>query len=86
MLDKFQSLRKYVFGCNAELIRFRQLVVNVVLATDIFDKQLNDNRKVRWQQAFNERGPDLSLRATIVIEHMIQVSTEWQRITTTTSY
>ena len=73
MLDKFQALREFIFGTKDELMRFRQLVVNVVLATDIFDKELNDLRKSRWEQAFSESCPDLSLRATIVIEHMIQV-------------
>jgi hypothetical protein len=31
----------YIFGTQAEFMRSRQLIVNVVLATDIFDKELN---------------------------------------------
>ena len=52
----------------------------VVLATDIFDRELNDLRKNRWQRAFSgETGGELAkaesdLRATIVIEHIIQAS------------
>jgi hypothetical protein len=61
-------------------MRFRQLIVNVVLATDIFDKELNDMRKTRWERAFSSEGDqpaeqDLSdMRATIVMEHIIQAS------------
>jgi hypothetical protein len=51
----------------------------VVLATDIFDKELNDLRKMRWERAFSgDRDTlcsnDSDLRATIVIEHIIQAS------------
>jgi hypothetical protein len=77
MMGQFDKLRKCIFGTQAELRRFRQLVVNVVLATDIFDKELNDLRKVRWDQAFSGEQPleNVSdLRATIVIEHIIQAS------------
>ena len=47
------------------------MLVNVVLATDIFDPELNGLRKVRWERAFSsdilsheERN---DLRATIVV-------------------
>ena len=77
MLDQFDKLRRYVFCTQAELMRFRQLIVNVVLATDIFDKELNDLRRNRWDRAFSAAQPDQDvsdLRATIVIEHVIQAS------------
>ena len=77
MLTKFKDLRKFVFGTQDELKRFRQLIVNTVLATDIFDKELNDLRKQRWSEAFSEHRPSSDvgdLRATIVIEHIIQAS------------
>lgn len=81
MEDRFANLRQYLFGSQEELMRFRQLVVNIVLATDIFDAELGALRKNRWKQAF-EGGGDLlateatahDLRATIVIEHIIQAS------------
>eukprot|EP00977_Amphora_coffeiformis_P018149 scaffold6242_cov168-Amphora_coffeaeformis.AAC.1 len=53
------------------------VVVNVVLATDIFDPELNDLRKKRWNQAFSECGPSTetnNARATVVIEHIMQAS------------
>ena len=80
MSSQFDQLRTLLFGTEAELLRFRQFIVNVVLATDIFDKELNDMRKTRWGRAFSEGGQsagqeDISdLRATIVIEHIIQAS------------
>jgi 3'5'-cyclic nucleotide phosphodiesterase len=53
------------------------MTVNMVLATDIFDKDLNQLRTDRWQRAFHENLPDSvtkDLRATIVMEHIIQAS------------
>jgi hypothetical protein len=53
------------------------VVVQVVLATDIFDRELNDLRKSRWNRAFSGAQDEKmrnELRATIVIEHIIQAS------------
>jgi hypothetical protein len=78
MSTEFTDLRNCLFATQTELLRFRQVIVNVVLATDIFDKELNDLRKKRWNKAFS--GDEAStkdfgnLRATIVIEHIIQAS------------
>ena len=77
MSDRFKALREYIFETQEELLRFRQLIVNMVLATDIFDKDFNQLRKDRWQRAFHENLPDSvtkDLRATIVMEHIIQAS------------
>jgi hypothetical protein len=78
MMPDFSKLRQYIFGgAQSELMRFRQLIVNVVLATDIFDKELNDLRKSRWARAFSNTvpGEDVNdMRATIVMEHIIQAS------------
>ena len=79
MEDSFTDLRSCLFANQVELRRFRQLIVNVVLATDIFDKELNDLRKMRWSNAFGSNSSEdadatNALRATIVIEHIIQAS------------
>ena len=79
MSPRFRTLRKYIFGTQSELLKFRQLIVNVVLATDIFDKELGQLRKDRWERAFHDDGtlPGIvinNLRATIVMEHIIQAS------------
>jgi hypothetical protein len=66
---------------EAEYKRFRQLVVNAVMATDIFDKELLEFRNKRWDKAFHGGADDSSSeketmdrKATIVIEHIIQAA------------
>jgi class 3 adenylate cyclase len=79
MQPEFRNLQQCIFATKEELQRFRQLVVNLVMATDIFDKPFKDLRNSRWERAFHDKG-DLSnedrfdLRSTIVIEHIIQAA------------
>lgn len=83
----FDQLRAAIYSTAAELQRFRQLLVNCLMATDIFDKELSALRKSRWNKAFScclsDAGQELSSdsdaeainrKATIVIEHIIQAS------------
>ena len=79
MKPQFKDLRACIYADEVELLRFRQIIVNSVLATDIFDKELGALRKNRWDLAFSEtaRGSttdDVNRKATIVIEHIIQAS------------
>ena len=84
MEPQYSELRSCIYTTNDELTRFRQLLVNAVMATDIADKELGALRKTRWEKAFNEssevRKDEISIRednnrkATIVIEHLIQAS------------
>jgi hypothetical protein len=81
MLHKYSDLRNCLFGDQQEIQHFRQLIVNVVLATDIFDKELNALRKDRWNRAFSQQDnngqtveEDKDLKANIVMEHIIQAS------------
>ena len=84
MQGNFENLRRCLFPTKEELRHFRQLVVNSVLATDIFDKELSALRKARWQKAFHPEESALPAalvdhqtferKATIVIEHIIQAS------------
>ena len=80
---RFKELRNSIYSTGEELQRFRQLVVNSVMATDIADKELGAARKKRWAKAFNadpisactESPQDgVNRKATIVIEHIIQAS------------
>lgn len=66
---------------SSEKKRFRQLVVNSVMATDIMDKDLKALRNARWEKAFEKGsletdsvGDSINRKATIVIEHIIQAS------------
>lgn len=46
-----------------------------MLATDIFDKDLNALRRDRWTEAFSsDESFDCDLRATIILEHIMQAS------------
>jgi len=78
MDDRFDALRNVICKTPAELARFRQLVVNSVMATDIMDKDLKALRNKRWERAFQttsrESKEDQDRKATIVIEHLIQAS------------
>lgn len=81
MDESFDDLRAVIFTNQAELKRFRQLIVNTVMATDIVDKELKDLRNDRWDKAFQEKPEsekltreDVNRKATIVIEHLIQAS------------
>jgi hypothetical protein len=80
MDPSFVELRRCIYGDETEMKRFRQLLVNSVMATDIFDKELGLLRKKRWDKAFQEgpegdsREEDTNRKATIVIEHLIQAS------------
>jgi hypothetical protein len=81
MEPSFADLRNCIYDDTADLKRFRQLLVNTVLATDIFDKELQTLRKSRWAKAFDHhqnavsgKQEDVNRRATIVIEHLIQAS------------
>lgn len=79
MQEDFREFREQLYTTQEELIRFRQLVVNSVMATDIMDKELKQLRNARWEKAFSETSesnPTITLhrKATIVIEHLIQAS------------
>eukprot|EP00934_Nitzschia_sp_Nitz4_P001016 Nitzschia sp. Nitz4//scaffold47_size129522//37125//41121//NITZ4_003544-RA/size129522-augustus-gene-0.3-mRNA-1//1//CDS//3329552779//1016//frame0 len=78
----YNELRSCIYQTRDEMCRFRQVVVNAVMATDIVDKQLGAARKERWATAFDKnkrlhleyKVDTLNRKATIVIEHMIQAS------------
>mmetsp|Transcript_5697 Transcript_5697/g.16490 ORF Transcript_5697/g.16490 Transcript_5697/m.16490 type:complete len:652 (+) Transcript_5697:160-2115(+) len=87
LMDKrFERLRKCIYQTNIERKRFRQLVINGVLATDIADREINQERQKKWERAFanptvkiSEQSSlqlqeDMNRKATAVIEHIIQVS------------
>eukprot|EP00980_Cylindrotheca_fusiformis_P010572 scaffold2349_cov110-Cylindrotheca_fusiformis.AAC.4 len=81
MEDGYAELRACIYQTEEDLHRFRQLVVNAVMATDIVDRELQALRKARWETAFNSTAETLDngvdsddRKATIVIEHLIQAS------------
>ena len=80
MQDSFSALQRAIFADESELRRFRQLVVNAVMATDIFDRDLKAHREARWAKAFNgsetvgDSSELINRKATIVLEHIIQAA------------
>ena len=44
--------------------RFRQLVVNAVMSTDLGDKQLKELRNARWEKAFAKDDTSFTLVST----------------------
>lgn len=78
----YSNLRACIIPTKEEQERFSQLIINTVLATDIFDKDLGALRKARWAKAFGRdpsAGADdgvsaMDRKATIVLEHVIQAS------------
>lgn len=79
MEDRFADLQNCIFSNDDERSRFRQLVVNCVMATDIMDRDLNTLRKNRWAKAFSgelstNTMQDVNRKATVVMEHIIQAS------------
>jgi 3'5'-cyclic nucleotide phosphodiesterase len=83
MEDRFKAFRRTIYSTVSGFTRFRSLVVNCVMATDIVDKDLKAMRNARWERVFHE-GPAASLdssnvysvnrKATLVLEHLIQAS------------
>jgi class 3 adenylate cyclase len=82
MEPQYKDLQNAIFSNEFELQRFRQLVVNLVMSTDIFDKDSKALRNSRWEKAFHSdpnalplsEGETTNLKATIVIEHIIQAA------------
>jgi hypothetical protein len=78
--ESFSDLRAAIYQTPSEKKRFRQLVVNSVMATDIMDRDLKVLRNNRWERAFSKKDAEESSKdavdrkATIVIEHLIQAS------------
>eukprot|EP00934_Nitzschia_sp_Nitz4_P002898 Nitzschia sp. Nitz4//scaffold52_size167869//46818//50525//NITZ4_002268-RA/size167869-processed-gene-0.157-mRNA-1//-1//CDS//3329554011//2888//frame0 len=80
MDECFHELQQSICSTKAELVRFRQLLVNLVLATDFNDKELSGIRSLRWEEAFTpvlEIVPGREkkrLKVALVIELLLQVA------------
>lgn len=77
---QYKDLQCCIYADDYERSRFRQLLINSVMATDIVDRELHSLRKNRWAKAFHDANSsrtmeeDVNRKATIVIEHIIQAS------------
>mmetsp|Transcript_9200 Transcript_9200/g.19829 ORF Transcript_9200/g.19829 Transcript_9200/m.19829 type:complete len:1297 (+) Transcript_9200:189-4079(+) len=82
MSDSYSNLRSMIACSKAEWARFRQVVVNCVLATDTLDKDFEDERLDQWEQSFGASAlgvesntkSQTQRRATIFMEHLVQAA------------
>lgn len=77
MEEQFQDLRSCIYETETEMLRFRQLVVNAVIATDIADESLQVWREARWNRAFHSTFFDPerpNRKASIVYAYILQAS------------
>ncbi|CAB9516323.1 Receptor-type guanylate cyclase gcy [Seminavis robusta] len=54
MDDKYEQLRDVLFTTEEEFYRFRQIVMNSVMATDILDEKIMAKQSVRWGCLFRD--------------------------------
>ena len=81
--DRFKELRAVIVRSEEEAVRFRQLVINAVIATDFFDGELNQKRTAGWDKAFSteesaysgeSHDQFLCRKATLVVDNLIQAA------------
>jgi class 3 adenylate cyclase len=79
--DGFEDLRDCIYEGDTERYRFRQLVANAVMATDIKEPKLQAVRKKRWSSVFRSSSRDTEgdtetqdRKAKLVIEHVMQAA------------
>lgn len=84
-MEKYKDLFHCICPSEHDECRFRQLLVNAVIATDIADTELQRSRRNRWDAAFtyfHESPSDdfpvtkevMDRKATIVYEYIMQAS------------
>ena len=57
MDPSYQNLVRTICSTQEELKRFRQLLVQCIMATDIADAELRADRNARWDKAFAKKQP-----------------------------
>mmetsp|Transcript_26271 Transcript_26271/g.56364 ORF Transcript_26271/g.56364 Transcript_26271/m.56364 type:complete len:378 (+) Transcript_26271:947-2080(+) len=86
--SKFIDLRRCIYATEDEYQRCRQLVVNCVMATDIFDKDLKNFRDIRWEKAFYRQcqcpSPSPSSKLCHRHANIMSKSNDWNRKATIT--
>lgn len=80
MDDAYADLRAAIYRTEEEKKLFRQILVNCVMATDLFDKQHNDRFESRWKVGFPDStipervGASRNLQATLIVETMVRAA------------
>jgi 3'5'-cyclic nucleotide phosphodiesterase len=50
---EYDALKSCIFETPSDSARFRQIAVNIVMATDLFDQDLKSMREACWNKAFS---------------------------------
>jgi len=76
MSAKYNKLRSMIASTTDEWNRFRQVVVNCVLATEPLDADFHDERCDQWESCFgsNTSSAQNNRRATIFMEYVVQAA------------
>ncbi|KAL3936731.1 MAG: hypothetical protein SGARI_002432, partial [Bacillariaceae sp.] len=80
MTSEYEDLRSAIYTDTCEMRRFRQSLVNCVIATDILDRNMKDHRDYGWNKAFVRKTTFLDveekrdLQATIMMEFLMQAA------------
>ena len=79
MDDMYAELRAAIYRTEGEKKLFRQVLVNCVMSTDLFDKSSKDRFDSRWKVGFpNEKSKEQetsqNLQATLIMETIVQAA------------
>lgn len=80
MTAEFEELRSAIYANNSEMKRFRQVLVNSVIATDIWERDMNVRRSYNWNKVFVKNSQHMDpqekrdLQATVVVESLMQAA------------
>eukprot|EP00522_Entomoneis_paludosa_P005525 CAMPEP_0172451200 /NCGR_PEP_ID=MMETSP1065-20121228/9326_1 /TAXON_ID=265537 /ORGANISM="Amphiprora paludosa, Strain CCMP125" /LENGTH=1301 /DNA_ID=CAMNT_0013203121 /DNA_START=227 /DNA_END=4132 /DNA_ORIENTATION=+ len=75
MEPEYVDLRRAIYQTDLEIKRFRELVVNCLMATDVFDADLKSMRENRWERAFHtSTQPDGERQEQPMVNEKPQVS------------
>jgi class 3 adenylate cyclase len=81
MTPNFADLRTAIYENGSEMQRFRQILVNTIIATDVMDRDMKIHRDSCWKKSFEGGGSkDISpnqlrdLKATMIAEHLMQAA------------
>jgi hypothetical protein len=75
MKDDFTDLRRVIYTSPEEFHHVRQVLVNCIMATDIFDVEQIEKRSAKLNSYLQNDGESTaSLKMTILLEHVIQAS------------
>ena len=81
----FKDLRRSIYATQEEHDRFRQLTINCVMATDIFDKEMKSFRDSRWEKAFNNNNDNNNKDVAVVDYATTEINDDdWKRKATIT--